>query len=261
MSYAFVFGVCVVSLLPGDALRSGGRQAMVVVLWHLKTFLTSLFLLGRYMTGHTTGGIWMCFFLAQVCTGWPGWAAAYCTWEGGRLGRCSACWQALAAYSKEVAHAPPQVPLIVAERVLLAALRGAGIMLPNPLRIAITLTCQNQVCSGGVWVSCSWWRQPALGVAAGYMSADAPCRCFPAMKPALLSACLSYAAPSLALPALAAGALVLLAAHQGARGRPGDWQHPAGAPRPHGTAGPEVALLSCTGSALLFSLGCWGEVK
>lgn len=55
-----------------------------------------------YMTGHTTGGIWMCYFMAQV-------------------------------------------PLIIAERVLLAALRSAGIMLPNPFRILITLACQNQL--------------------------------------------------------------------------------------------------------------------
>lgn len=43
------------------------------------------------------------------------------------------------------AHPHLQVPLIVAERVLLAALRSAGIMLPNPFRILITLACQNQV--------------------------------------------------------------------------------------------------------------------
>lgn len=38
-----------------------------------------------------------------------------------------------------------QVPLIVAERVFLAVLRKAGITLPNPLRIVLTIACQNQV--------------------------------------------------------------------------------------------------------------------
>ena len=110
------------------------------------------------MTGHTTGGIWMCYFMAQVQP--AGW------WEGGN--RCPAahtsygwvqaaaplvlCGSASCGFTSTAAHlfAPTslQVPLIVAERVFLAVLRKAGITLPNPLRIVLTIACQNQVGAG-----------------------------------------------------------------------------------------------------------------
>lgn len=81
-------------------------------------------LLCRHLTGHTTGGVWLSFFLVQV-------------------------------------------PLIVFERLVLAALKRRGVILPDWLRalVGVRLTPRGLDTAGGV--GCSTRREPMPAVLPG----------------------------------------------------------------------------------------------
>lgn len=116
----------------------------------------------RYLTGHTSGGIWFLFFFIQVRwpSGWqggkPGSRAAHLLPGGARdtspAPAHTARWAALApppapqavTLTPLPAHtctcAAPQAPIIIAERLALYALRRRGVAAPLWARIAATWT-------------------------------------------------------------------------------------------------------------------------